>query len=156
MQARRWEFGARHVLACDACRDPPDVFSTFKKLGRRSAESDKVLDSNLGNAGPATGPELPDSKQAAWAEAPVALLEQYLNSYRRGQLWYEPDDSGTKYKYANLSARTLPRWYNFSMHELELVLLQTIVSLGILGTTRTLFIQENSEPDYHKKRLTKS
>ncbi|KAF5278659.1 hypothetical protein FQA39_LY00701 [Lamprigera yunnana] len=48
--------------------------------GVRPAESDIVLDSNSCNAGPPTGPELPDGKQAAWAEAPGALVEQYLNS----------------------------------------------------------------------------
>ncbi|KAF5274591.1 hypothetical protein FQA39_LY07203 [Lamprigera yunnana] len=65
MLARGCGLGARRVFACGECRDPPDVLSTFKKLGRRPAESDRVFDSKSGNAGPPTGFELADGKQAA-------------------------------------------------------------------------------------------
>ncbi|KAF5305484.1 hypothetical protein FQA39_LY01575 [Lamprigera yunnana] len=75
--------GARRVFVCGECRDSPDVLSTFKKLGCRPAESDRVLESNSGNARPPTGPELLDGKQAAWTEAPGTQVEQYLNSGRR-------------------------------------------------------------------------
>ncbi|KAF5297319.1 hypothetical protein FQA39_LY12158 [Lamprigera yunnana] len=75
---------ARRMFACGECRDPAGVLSTFEKLGRRPAESYRVLDSNSGNVGPPTGLELPDSKQAVSTEAPGALVEQYLNSGRRG------------------------------------------------------------------------
>ncbi|KAF5302910.1 hypothetical protein FQA39_LY02090 [Lamprigera yunnana] len=54
------------------------------------AELDRVWDSNLGYAGPPAGLEPPDTKQAAWTEAPGALVEQYFNSSQRDQFRDKP------------------------------------------------------------------